>query len=354
MDLKIKKKLDELLENVKENEPGVVLAANFDDGGYYISCRGMADTDSATPCDEGTVFNLASLSKQFTAFCILLLENEGEISLSESVRKYIPELPAFSESVRIANLIHHTSGLKDYIDIAEEKGVSIFGSLSPEDSLGDVCNCTSLDFNPGEEFAYSNTNYFLLSIIIERVTGKKISQYARDMIFSPLGMNSTFFNESYPVKVATAKGYNISESGEGYEHHESLWTQTGDGAVYSTAEDLIKWGRNFSAGRLGGLKMINIISTPMEELINHVKIENYQPYASGLFIQHDFGEKSVLHSGSWIGYASFFVRHMDSKLSVIVLSNREDFNVGEVAYRASEILLNITLNAYDAQSDFGY
>ena len=100
--------------------------------------------------------------------------------------------------------------------------------------------------------------------------------------------------------------------------------------------------------------MINIISTPMEELINHVKIENYQPYASGLFIQHDFGEKSVLHSGSWIGYASFFVRHMDSKLSVIVLSNREDFNVGEVAYRASEILLNITLNAYDAQSDFGY
>lgn len=354
MDLKIKKKLDALLGDVKENDPGVVLIAKFDDGKCYFSCRGMADIENATPCDENTVFNLASLSKQFTAFCIHLLESEGKISLTESVRRYIPELPDYAESVRIENLIHHTSGLKDYIDIAEEKGVSIFGNLSPEESLEDVCNCTKPEFKSGKKFAYSNTNYFLLSIIIERVTGNKISQYARDMIFSPLGMNNTFFNESYPIELATAKGYAVSESGGGYEHQESLWTQTGDGAVYSTAEDLIKWGHNFFDGKSGGIKIINIISTPMEELTSVVKIENYHPYASGLFVQHDFGEKSLLHSGSWIGYASFFVRHMDSKLTVVVLSNREDFNAGKVAYNASEILLNITLNAYDSQSDFGY
>lgn len=355
MDLILKDNLDFILHDIKENEPGVVLLAEFDDGSRYFSSRGLADVERSRYCDENTIFNLASLSKQFTAFCIHLLEREGKVSLSKSVKEYIPELPSYAEDIKIKNLIHHTSGFKDYIDIAEEKGISFFGDLTPEESLEDVCNCIKPDFEAGKKFAYSNTSYFLLSIVIERVTGVKISKYANDMIFSPLGMKDTFFNESYPIKLETAKGYCFSESGDNYEHKESLWTQTGDGAVYSTANDLIKWGRNFSEAKAGGSELINIISVPnKEELTEILKVEDYQPYASGLVVQHDFGEESLMHSGSWIGYVSFFVRHMDSKLTVVVLSNRDDFNAGEVAYKASEILLNINLNDYDSQSDFGY
>ncbi|WP_367165989.1 Hypothetical protein ABZS17D1_04299 (plasmid) [Kosakonia cowanii] len=356
MSLKIKDKLSALLNNVCDDGPGVVLMARFDDGKEYYLGRGKADVERGIPVSKKTVFNIASLSKQFTAFCIHLLENAGEISLDDGVKNYIPELPDYANSIKIDNLIHHTSGLKDYIDIAEERGVSLSGKLTPAESLKDVCDCNKPDFIAGHEFAYSNTNYFLLSIIIERITGKKISQYAREMIFSPLNMNDTFYNESYPIVTETAKGYSLSELTGGYEHHESLWTQTGDGAVYSTPEDLMKWGGNFSNPVSGNSKIIDMISEPFDALIDdiHSRVKDYHAYGSGLFVQHDFIEKSLLHSGSWIGYASFFVRHVNSRLTVIVLSNRDDFNAGKVAYQASELLLDINLNDYDSQSDFGY
>lgn len=176
------------------------------------------------------------------------------------------------------------------------------------------------------------------------------------MIFTPLNMNDTFYNESYPIEIEAAKGYSLSEFTGCYEHNESLWTQTGDGAVYSTPEDLMKWGGNFSSFKSGNCKIIDMISEPFDELMADVnsRVESYQAYGSGLFVQHDFKEKSLLHSGSWIGYASFFVRHVNSKLTVVVLSNRDDFNAGKAAYHASELLLNIDLNDYDSQSDFGY
>ncbi|WP_367165720.1 serine hydrolase domain-containing protein [Kosakonia cowanii] len=260
MSLKIKDKLSALLNNVCDDGPGVVLMARFDDGKEYYLGRGKADVERGIPVSKKTVFNIASLSKQFTAFCIHLLENAGEISLDDGVKNYIPELPDYANSIKIDNLIHHTSGLKDYIDIAEERGVSLSGKLTPAESLKDVCDCNKPDFIAGHEFAYSNTNYFLLSIIIERITGKKISQYAREMIFSPLNMNDTFYNESYPIVTETAKGYSLSELTGGYEHHESLWTQTGDGAVYSTPEDLMKWGGNFSNPVSGNSKIIDSLT----------------------------------------------------------------------------------------------
>lgn len=356
MNSQLNEKLGVLLNEICDDEPGVVLMARFDDGKQYYLGRGKANVEKNIPVNKKTVFNIASLSKQFTAFCIHLLESENQISLNDTIRKYIPELPGYADLIKIDNLIHHTSGLKDYIDIAEERGVSLFGNLSPQESLEDVCACIKPDFIVGHKFAYSNTNYFLLSIIIERVTEKKISQYARERIFLPLNMNDTFYNESYPIETETAKGYSPSKLTGGYEHNESLWTQTGDGAIYSTSEDLMKWGCNFSNPKSGNSKIIDKISEPFNELMTdeHSRVESYEAYGSGLFIQHDFKEKSLLHSGSWIGYASFFVRHVNSNLTVVVLSNRDDFNAGKVAYHASELLLNIDLNDYDTQNDFGY
>ena len=356
MSLQLNEKLGFLLNDVCDDGPGVVLMARFDDGNEYYLGRGKADVEKGIDVSKKTVFNIASLSKQFTAFCIHLLESEGRFSLNDTIKKFIPELPDYANSIKVDNLIHHTSGLRDYIDIAEERGISLSGNLSPAESLKDVCDCIKPDFIAGHKFAYSNTNYFLLSIIIERVTGKKISQFARDMIFTPLNMNDTFYNESYPIEIETAKGYSPSELTGRYDDNESLWTQTGDGAVYSTAEDLMKWGGNFSSVKSGNCKIIDMISEPFNELMADVnsRVASYQAYGSGLFIQHDFKEKSLLHSGSWIGYASFFVRHVNSKLTVAVLSNRDDFNAGKAAYHASELLLNIELNDYDSQSDFGY
>lgn len=347
--------LDTLVYDVGYGEPGVVLMTKFDGGNCYASYAGMADIENNVPIDSSTVFNLASVSKQFTATCVHLLEKTGHLLLTDPVRKYLPELPSYTDNVQIHNLINHTSGLKDYIDLAEDKGVDLCGAYTPEQSLKDLCRYGSLMFSVGERFYYSNTNYFLLSIIVERLTGRRLSSYAKDNIFDPLEMTNTFYNESYPIFEKTARGYGTPEIGLDYARKESFWTQTGDGAVYSSAEDLMKWGENFDKHVIGDRKIVDRMTSAVRRADErNVEIIDYQPYGSGLFIQNDFGEKSVLHSGMWIGYTSFFVRYIDSKLTVAVLSNREDFNPGKVAYKASEIMLEQYINNYESQGDYGY
>jgi len=346
--------IDTLLEEVKKDEPGVVLMGEYDNGEYFCSHRGLADLKLGTAVDENTLFDIASLSKQFTACCIYILDSRKKLSLEDSIRKYLPELPNYAEAITIRHLLNHTSGIIDYIDLVLKQGIDFIDNLDNNGTLQILSATESPSFPPGSQFCYSNSNYVLLAIITERISGKTLNDFATETIFRPLGMTKTFYNQSYPIRQASAQGYDLNITNGNYSPVQCIWTQTGDGAVFSSCRDLIKWGKNLSSHSKLNSAVVENLLCPMPEALLGSPVKDYVRYSAGLSIQEDFGQKSALHSGSWIGFSSFFVRHLESELTIVALSNREDFNTGLLAYKASEILLNKFIDQYEVQTDMGY
>lgn len=349
-----KLELVSLLDEVGENEPSIILMAEFDNGNSYLAKKGLANIANETQVDENSVFDIASLSKQFTAACIYILQSQNLLGVQESIKKYLPELPEYTNGIKIKNLINHTSGIPDYIDIAVEIGIKYSDHLDNEQTLEILAKTKLADYPSGSRFSYSNSNYILLSLIVERVSGRSLSSFASDNIFTPLGMSKTFYNQTYPLINPSAQGYSKESSTNDYSPVQCIWTQTGDGAVFSSVGDLIKWGKNLSLDTKLPADVVRNLLTPMPKTFLDEPIGNYTPYSAGLSVQEDFDQQSVLHSGSWIGFSSFFVRHLKSGLTLAVLSNREDCNTGYIAYKASELLLNKHLGLYDQQTDLGY
>ena len=347
-------KLNSFLDEIREDEPGAILMAEFDNGQSFLAKKGLANVNDGIEIDENSVFDLASVSKQFTATCLYILQSRNQLSVEDYLREHLPELPDYTQEIKIINLINHTSGIPDYINIATDLGIEFTDYLDNEKTLKILSEKKSPEFQPGSKFSYSNSNYLLLSLIVERVSGKPISRFANDNIFSPLGMNKTFYNECYPLLTPTVQGYYRESSEKNYLPTQCIWTQTGDGAVFSSVSDLIKWGRNLSLNTKLPSDVVENLLTPMPEKFLDKLVENYTPYSAGLSVQEDFDQKSALHSGGWIGFCAFFVRHLESGLTLAVLSNREDYNPGYVAYRASELLLNKHLGLYEQQKDLGY
>ncbi len=199
----------------------------------YDTAMGYSDFSSGKKLDANNAFYLASLSKQFTAMGIMLLEHRHQLSYTDPVTKYIPELPAFARGITIQNLLHHTSGLADYLEVA--------GLVKPDFTNQQVLDWLkqqkSLAFHPGARFEYSNTGYVLLSLIIEKVSGKSFPVFMDEMIFTPLAMNnSKVYDTGKPVIEDRAIGFNRDKKKDDY----NILT-TGDGGIFSTTHDLFKW-----------------------------------------------------------------------------------------------------------------
>lgn len=319
--------------------PGFSYMAKFDQGESYSGNLGFADLEQKKPLTANTIFNLASVSKQFTAFAILLLEQSGQLALHEPMTKYIPELPKYANEITIQDLIYHISGMVDYIELALNKGVDYADSLGPEESLADLIAYPSPLSPVGKQFDYCNTGYFLLSIIIERISGQSYNQFAQQHIFKPLHMDNTFIVESYPVHTTIARGYRENTE-SGYQLSESLWTQTGDGAVHSNVIDLMKWGENYTSGKVGGKALVEkmLQALPLENRMGKA-IEHHQQYAHGVIISQHFGLMHFEHSGGWAGCATYFLRLPDLGLTVAVLGNVEDLDTQKLAYEITNIIL---------------
>ncbi|WP_371363756.1 Penicillin-binding protein 4* [Sporomusa rhizae] len=330
--------IKQLFNKLSSNEPGCAYIASFDDGVTYKGAVGLESIEKKLPITTKTIFNLASVSKQFTAFAILLLEQDGKLSLNDSILKYIPSLGAYAEPVTLRHLIHHTGGLVDYMELAEKEKISETDKLTAETSLEHLENHQIADFPVGTKFDYSNTGYFLLSLVVEKVSGECLREFSKERIFEPLNMNDTTIVDCYPTNLPIARGYLKNEQGA-YEIFESPWEQTGDGAVHTNVEDLIKWGQNFTAGTVGGKELVKRMgeigpkTLPTGELI----IEN-ENYAFGLSIGEDFDCHYLEHSGLWAGYHSHFMRFLEERLTIAVLSNYEDFGTQEYAKKIVEII----------------
>ncbi|PHE54105.1 peptidase M15 [Bacillus toyonensis] len=292
------------------------------------------------PITTKNVFNIASVSKQFTAFSILLLEQEGKLNLDDSIVKFVPSIGAYAEPVTLRHLIHHTGGLVDYMELAEAANIKYTDTLTVEESLEHLRNHQIAKFPVGTKFEYSNTGYFLLSLVVEKVSGKSLRQFAKERIFDPLHMKDTTIVDCYPTTISVASGYSRNEQGT-YKIYESPWEHTGDGAVHTTVEDLVKWGENLTTGTVGGENLVKRMSEIGPEIspTGDTIIDN-EDYAFGLRLAEGFNFRYLEHSGSWAGYRSHFMRFPKECLSVVVLSNYDGFDSKKYANKIAEIVLD--------------
>jgi CubicO group peptidase (beta-lactamase class C family) len=333
--------VDEVFADLtKPGSPGCALGVYRDGAIIYAKGYGLANLEENVPITPASVFDIGSTSKQFTAASILLLEKQGKLSVNDDARKYIPELPDYGQKITILHLLNHTSGLRDYLTLMELAGINTDSVTTDEDALALITRQKALNFAPGSDWLYSNTGFFLLSVIVKRVSGKTLREFAAENIFSPLGMSHTQFRDDHTSVVPNrAMAYEPKEHADGYVFDVSYFEQTGDGAVHTTVEDLQKWDENFYSAQIGGKDFLKEIQ--VQGRLNSGKVLDY---AEGLFIEDYRGLPTVSHGGAWGGYRAELLRFPEQHFSVACLCNLGAENPSNRAHRVADIYLAGSLN----------
>jgi CubicO group peptidase (beta-lactamase class C family) len=326
----------------RPDAPGCAVGVYQDGAVRYARGYGLADLERRVPIGPETVFDIGSTSKQFTATAILLLAQEGKLSLDDDVRRFLPELPEYQRPITVRHLLHHTSGVRDYIGLLRLAGMRYDDVTTDADAFQMIVRQRALNFAPGDEHLYSNSGYFLLSLIVERVAGRSLRDEARDRIFAPLKMAHTSYLGSYnDVIPYRAIGY--EPAGEGYRTDMPRWLQLGDGAVFTTVLDLLHWEKNFRSTEVGGQVLQDALHT--RGVLTSGEVLSY---AAGLMHGEHRGLPRVFHGGSWGGYVAELLRFPAQRYGVAVLCNRSDANPPALALKVAEVHLAALMAAPSA------
>jgi CubicO group peptidase (beta-lactamase class C family) len=320
----------------KPDSPGCALGIIKDGKFIYKRGYGMANLEYSIPITSRTILRIGSTSKQFTAMCILLLEEQGKLSVDDDIRKHLPEIPEYEKPITIRHLIHHISGIRDYLtlmDIAGARGDDFYTDPEVVDLLA---RQKELNFMPGEEHLYSNSGYFLLSEIVKKVTGKSMRVFAEENIFKPLGMKNTHFHDDHTMVVKNrASGYSPRKK-DGFRINMTTLDMIGDGGVFTSVDDLYFWDQNFYSNKLGkgSQDLINRLLT-VGVLNSGKKLD----YGFGIAVTEYRGLKMVSHGGAFVGFRADMIRFPEQKFSVIVLANLGAINPSRLARKVADIYL---------------
>jgi CubicO group peptidase (beta-lactamase class C family) len=317
-----------------EDSPGVAVAVLNHGKVVYRRGVGVANLEYGIPINPDTVFQAASLSKQFTAFAIALLADQGKLSLDDDVRKYLPWVPGFGSPITIRQMVHHISGLRDQWELLLFSGFQMEDVITQEHVLELVKYQKTLNFGPGEEYLYTNTGYTLLAEIIERVTGESYSEWFASNIFGPLDMNHSRFVGSHRTIVPN-RAYSYLRRDDGsYEKAVSNISNLGPTNLFTTVDDLVKWMRNSETGAVGGKDLIRLVETP-----GVLKDGQEISYAFGLNIGSFRDLRTIGHGGGQAGFRTFLLRVPEHRLGVAVLANLASTSSGRLAYQIATIYL---------------
>jgi len=320
----------------KPDSPGCALGIYKDGHIAYKHGYGMANLNDDVSITSQTVFHVASMSKQFTAASILLLAQQGKLSLDDDVHKYIPELPDFGERITLRHLMHHTSGLRDQWSLLGLAGWRYSKDLITDDDVMSVLvHQKALNFKPGEKYMYSNTGFTLLALVVKKVSGMSLREFTTKNIFEPLGMSHTHFRDDHEEIIKhDALGY--EQDGEGKPFRMSLtnFDTTGATSLHTTVEDLQLWDENFYHPRVGGPAFI-------QQMLQKGKLNSGkdQDYASGLSIGTYRGLPMVGHGGADAGYRSGMDRFPDQHFSAAILCNSAEADPGSLLHHVADIIL---------------
>src|SRR5882762_4955347 len=319
----------------RPDSPGCALGVIRNGEFLYKRGYGSGSLELGVSLTPQSIFYMGSVSKQFTAASVVLAAEQGYLSLDDDVRKYIPELPSYGYTITLRQMLNHTSGYRDYLALLLLAGDNWEDVHSMPEILDLISRQKALNYIPGSEYLYSNTNFVLMSEVIQRTTGKSLAQFAEENIFKPLGMSHTRFYEDrtgvVPGRVPAYKP--LAAGGFGVD-----WTTNfdlvGDGGLLSSVDDLLMWDRNFYANKLGKGTLLRELQKP--GVLNSGKQIGY---ALGLFIGSHRGLPTVEHNGSLFGYRLELLRFPEQKFSVISLCNLESAKSRILASRVADIYL---------------
>lgn len=313
--------------------PGCALAVAQDGALIYSSGYGYANLDYDIPVTPGTVFDVASVTKQFNAASLSMLALEGKLSLDDNVRKWLPELPEFESPITLRHMMYHTSGLRDYLNLFPLAGRNDHYPISHPQILSMMSRQRAPIFPPGDRYRYSNTAYMLLAQVLERAGGQSLGEMTRERIFEPLGMEGSFMYENLEKIVPQrATGYARDDEGHVRIVHNYNFDVAGDGQLYSTMEDLLRWD-----DYLHGADKPAIYPLMLAE--GH--LSNGEPigYAQGIRLEEYRGLRTVGHSGSSWGFRTELVRYVEPGLSLAISCNSDNANPGNLAEQVADHFL---------------
>ena len=314
-------------EQVAATAPGC--AVGVAQGGDILHARGygLANLDHGIPTTADTVFDVGSVTKQFTAASIVLLSLDGALGLGDDIRTYLPELPDYGPTITIDHLLHHTSGVRDYLNLMALAGREFYAPISHLDIVELMARQRALNHAPGERYRYSNTGYMLLATIVERVSGQSFGTFARERIFDPLGMTASFlYEDAEQVVPHRATGY-APGAGDGFRMvHNFSFATAGDGQLYTTVGDLLRWSRAFATDQVAGPEFTALMLAP-----GALADGEAVGYGAGLSLGDYRGLTTNGHGGSTWGFRAQLMRFPHHGLAVAVLCNREDASPGRLA-----------------------
>ena len=308
--------VDRIFARWTSTTPGCAVGVSVRGTPVLTKAYGMADLEHDVPNTPDTIFEAGSVSKQFTAAAVLLLARDGKLSLDDPVRKYIPELPDYGRPLLIRHMLTHSSGLRDWGNVAAIGGWPRTSRVyTHAHVLEIVSHQRSLNFSPGDHYSYSNTGYNLAAVIVSRVSGMSFADFTRTRIFEPLGMARTSWRDDY-ARIVKGRAMSYNAEADGFRTVMPFENVHGNGGLLTTVGDLLKWNENFVKPKVGDAAMLG-----EQQHTRALTNGRMQSYALGLEIGTRRGVREVAHSGSTAGYRAHLARYPDAGVSVAVLCN---------------------------------
>ncbi len=306
--------------------PGCAAAVSLNGETVFEKAFGLADLEHNVPNTPQTIFESGSVAKQFTAAALVLLQQDGKLSIDDPVRKYIPELPDYGSPLTIRHLLNHTSGLRDWGTVMGLTGAGRGDRVINQDlALDVITHQHALDFTPGSEYSYTNSGYNLAAIIVERVSKQKFPAFIEERLFKPLGMNNSSWRDDYQ-RIVPGRAQAYAREGRGpWRLNMPFMNVYGNGGMLTTVGDWMKWNAMLDSQSLGA-PLVKALET-RGVLNDGRKIA----YALGLVVGSYKGLKDVSHGGATAGYQTFLARYPDNKVSVGVMCNGISPSAGGIA-----------------------
>lgn len=322
-------KVDQMFSQYNADTPGVAVAVVKNGKLILAKGYGMANLEYDVAITPQTVFHVASVSKQFTAFAVYLLASQRKLALTDNVRKYIPELPDYGTAITINHLLNHTSGLKDQWGLLTLAGWRMDDVITQQHVLNIIFAQQTLNFEPGSQFMYSNSGYTLLAEIVSRVSGQSFAEFTQSNIFQPLAMKNTQFYDDHE-KVVKNRAYSYAGQDGAYQKQILSYATVGATGLFTTVEDLSKWALNFEQLLVGDAALLDAFNQPArldngDAAVLAVMDGETIYHAKGQFFRNYRGLTLYNHTGGDAGFRTYLARFPEQRMAFIVLSNIKSF-----------------------------
>ena len=313
--------------------PGCSLGVIQDGRLVHATGYGTANLDHGIPNGPATIFRIGSVSKQFTAAAIALLAVRGDLDLDAPVQRYIAEFPDYPDPPTVRHLVHHTSGVRDYIVLMSLAGNRSEDFFTNQEVLDAINRQRELNFAPGDDYLYSNSGYFLLGEIVARISGSSLREFARANFFEPLGMPQTHFHDDHN-EIVPGRAIGYAPTGDGFRINVTTLDMVGDGGIFTSVEEWLAWDRNLGDGTVGGDAWVELMHT--RGVLNS---GDTIPYALGIAHGEHRGLATVGHGGAWVGYRAGMSRYPETGHSFVALCNRSQIDPMALIASTAEIYL---------------